>query len=114
MAKRKPTIKNDKKRKPAKSPGKITLKDYKDISKGAIAPLLEGIDPLGDTGRKWEGIKARVDYKVLQLEKKAKEPPKIKTPVKYMCLSCNEIHTKRDTVYQCPSCHSPNIEVFTG
>jgi Zn finger protein HypA/HybF involved in hydrogenase expression len=61
---------------------------------------------------KLSAMKARVDYKIAQLEKKSKTPPKVKEPMRWKCLACDEIHEKRETIFQCPTCHSQNIKQF--
>jgi rubrerythrin len=111
MATRKPKIKNDKKPKKARAPGKITLQDYKDWSKDLVSHIKE-LKPDTAMFDKLNAMKARVDKKIAQLEKREREPPKPKDPIKWKCMSCNEIHEKRETVYQCPTCHSGNIERF--
>lgn len=111
MAKRKPTIKNDKQSKPPRKPTKLTIEDYKQISK-ELGAHIASLDPGIALFDKLSGLKARVDYKIAQLEKRAREVKKPKEKVKYKCLDCNEIHEKRDTVFKCPTCKSENIEVF--
>jgi rubrerythrin len=104
-------MKNDKTRKKAKAPGKITLMDYKDWSRDLSGHIKE-LKPETAMFDKLAAMKARVDHKIAQLERKGKSPPKTKTPIKWQCFACNEIHEKRETIFQCPTCHSQNIKQF--
>lgn len=113
MAKRKPTMKNDKQRKRPRNPGKLQLEDYKAISKQLgidISQLGEGTSMF----TKMSAIKAKVDYKILQLEKKGKPEPKVTQPIEWKCMTCGTIHTKRKMVATCPDCDGTNIQRLNG
>jgi len=108
-------MKNDKTRKKARSPGKLTIDDYKIISKN-LRVQIDSMDNGEGTSMfdKLSATKERVDYLIARLERKAKEPKKAKpAPIKWRCTSCSQIHEKRETVFQCPNCHSENLEKFS-
>lgn len=113
MARKKPTMKNDKKRTPARSPGKLTIEDYKTISKN-LGMQIDGLTEGTSMFDRLNATKGRVDFLIARLERKLKDPPKApKEKVKWRCASCGQIHEKRDTVFQCPACKSENLEQFS-
>jgi rubrerythrin len=109
--KRKPKVKDDKVRKKAtKAPGKITLADYKKMS-NHFGKMLNSMEEMSAEWSQWSTIKAKIDKKIAQLEKRAREPPTQPKPkVKWRCLSCGEVHEKRKAEHHCISCNSTNLE----
>ena len=104
-------MKNDKTQKKPRKPGKLTIEDYKICSKN-LGMQIDGLSEGTSMFDKLSATKERVDYLIQKLEKKLKEPPKKKDPIQWKCMQCGQVHTKRETVYQCSNCHSENIERF--
>lgn len=106
-------MKNDKERKKARGPGKLQIEDYKTISKN-LGMQIDGLTEGTSMFDRLSATKTKVDYLISKLERKLREPPKEpKAKIKWKCASCGQIHEKRDTVFQCPSCQSENLEQFS-
>lgn len=96
-----------------KKVGKLEIKDYESISKLIDQTALKVHPQFSAAWSKWAEIKEKVEKKINQLYKRQDAPPKVKQPVKWKCLDCDEVHDKAEQIRRCPNCKSENLQKLT-